>query len=99
MSQASDRLPVSRSERLRKIRRSHRGTLGIAEIIGLGIAALTLLAVIVGYLHFQGPGQHIVAAPATDRDPFQQPLPAAQEETKRGNDDKAPVHQITVSLV
>src|SRR5260221_10495820 len=98
MSQASDRLPVSRSERLRKIRRSHRGTLGIAEIIGLGIAALTLLAVIVGYLYFQVPAQLSVAARARERDQLQQQLRAAQEEFKRGKDVKARVDEITVSL-
>ena len=38
MSQASDGLRVTRRERLQKIRRLHRGSLGIAELIGLAIA-------------------------------------------------------------
>ena len=98
MSQASDRLPVSRFDRFRKIRRSHRGTLGIAEIIGLGIAALMLLAVVVGYLYFQVPAQLGVSARARERDQLQQQLRAAQEKFKLGKDVKARVDEITVSL-
>src|SRR6266446_9121848 len=98
MSHASDRLPVSRGERFRKIRRSHRGTLGVAEIIGLGIAAFMLLAVIVGYLYFQVPAQLRVTALARERDHMQQQLRTAQEEFKRGKDVKARVDEITASL-
>lgn len=98
MSQASGRLPVSRSERFRKLRRSHRGTLGIAEIIGLGIAAFMLLAASVGYLYFQVPAQLRLTALARERDHLQQQLRAAQEEFKRGKDVKARVDEITASL-
>ena len=98
MSQASERLTVSRRERFRKMRRSHHTNLGIAEMIGLGIAALMLLVVIVAYLYFQLPAQSRVAALARERDQLQQKLRLAQEEFKRGKDVKARVDDITASL-
>jgi Tfp pilus assembly protein PilO len=98
MSQASDGLRVSRRERFRKLRRSHRGTLGIAEIIGLGVAAVMLLAVIVGYLYFQVPGQLRVTALARDRDHLKQQLQEAQKTFELGKSVKARVDEINVSL-
>ena len=98
MSQASDRLPVSRRERFHKLRHSHRGTLGVAEIIGLGIAAVMLLAVIVGYLYFQVPAQSRGAALVRDRDHLRQQLRAAEADFKQGGDVKARVDEIALSL-
>ncbi|HXM36331.1 MAG TPA: GspMb/PilO family protein [Pyrinomonadaceae bacterium] len=98
MSQASDRLTVTRRERFRKIRGFHHRNLGVAEIIGLGIAALMLLAVIVGYLYFQVPAQSQVVALARTRDHMQQQLRSAEEEFKRGKDVKVRVDEISVSI-
>lgn len=101
MSQASDRETVSGGQfrgRVRKLRRSHRGTLGIAEIIGLGIAAFMLLAVIVGYLYFQVPAQSRVTTLARERDHLRQQLRTANEGFKRDVDTKKRVVDITVSL-
>ena len=101
MSQASDRDTVSGGQfrgRVRKMRRSHRGTLGIAEIIGLGIAAFMLLAVIVGYLYFQVPAQSRATTLARERDNLKQKLRTANEGFKRDVDTKKRVMDITVSL-
>jgi len=101
VSQTSDRLTVSGGqfrERFQKIRRSHRGNVGIAEIIGLGIAGLMLLAVIVGYLYFQVPAQSRVTALARSRDPLQQQLRAAMEEFRSGVETKTKVKDIVVSI-
>jgi Tfp pilus assembly protein PilO len=98
MSQAADGLKVNRLERLRKMRRSHRGTLGLAEIIGLGIAGLMLLAVIISYLYLQAPAQSRGAALEHERDQLKQKLRVAQEDFKRGVDVKVRVDEITGSL-
>jgi Tfp pilus assembly protein PilO len=98
MSQTSDGLRVNRLERLRKMRRSHRGTLGLAEIIGLGIAGLMLLAVIIAYLYLQAPAQSSGTALERERDQLKQKLRVSQEDFKRGVDVKVRVEEITGSL-
>ena len=98
MTQPTEGLPVSRRERFRKIRKSHRGTLGVAEIVGLGVAALFLLAVLVGYFYFQLPAQSRVTTLTRERDRLQQQLKTAETEFKRGIDVKVRVGKITESL-
>ncbi len=101
MSQPSDRLTVSRAhfrERFQKIRRSRRGTLGVAEIIGLALAGLMLLAVIVGYLYFQLPAQSRVTTLVRERDHLEQQLREATAEFKRGLSIKDRVDVITGSV-
>lgn len=98
MSQGAERLKVSRRERFRKMRKSHRGAVGIAELIGLGLAALMLLAVVVGYLYFLVPAQLRVTARTRERDQLQQQLRAAEAEFTRGVDVKVRVEKIASSL-
>src|SRR6267142_3001575 len=101
MSQPSDRLTVSHAhfgERFQKIRRSRRGTLGVAEIIGLALAGLMLLAVIVGYLYFQLPAQSRVTTLVRERDRLEQQLRDATAEFKRGLSIKEIVIAITGSV-
>jgi len=98
MSQESAGLSSSRRERFRKIRLSHRGTVGVAELIGLSVAALMLLAVVVGYLYFQIPAQLSVAARTRDRDHLKETLRTAKEALRHVTDTKAQVEKITVSL-
>jgi Tfp pilus assembly protein PilO len=98
MSQVVDRSKISRRERFRKIRKSHRGTLGIAEIIGLGLAALMLLAVVVAYLYFLVPAQLRVTARTREREQLQQQQHDADVQFQRDVDLKVRVARIVGSL-
>src|SRR5258705_4099334 len=98
MSQTSVRLKASPRERFRNLRRSYRGSLGIAEIIGLGIAALMVLAVIVGYLCLLVPAQSRGVALAHERDHLKQQLRVAREQFDRNVSVKTRVDEIEVSL-
>src|SRR5450432_1424421 len=98
MSQASEGLKVGKRDRFRKMRRAHRGTLGIAEIIGLFVAGLMLLALVVGYLYFQVPAQSHVTTLARDRDQLQQQLRIAVDEFRRVGTIKEQVQIIAASI-
>lgn len=98
MSQKSTGLRISPREHLRKIRRSHSATLGVAELVGLAIGALMLVAVIVGYLYFQVPAQLRGGALARDRDNLKHKVQSAQLEFKSGVDLQVRVDAINISL-
>jgi hypothetical protein len=102
MSQAADHLPVNREQlrtRLERIRRSRtRGSLGIAEILGLAVGALLLLAVIVGYLYFLIPAQSRSTSLVRERDRLQKQVRASQETFRRDQDIKTTIRNIIVSL-
>lgn len=100
MSQGSDkrRAGAQFRGRPRKIRRSPGGPLGIAEVIGLGVAALMLLSVIVGYLYFQVPAKSRVTNLTRERDLSRQQLRAKAESFKQGVDTNKRVLDITESL-
>ncbi|PYT85814.1 MAG: hypothetical protein DMG36_27200 [Acidobacteria bacterium] len=85
--------------RLTRIHKSRRqGVLGIAEIVGLGIAGFTILAVLVGYFYFLLPAQSRLSALLLERDRLQKQLRVSQDELTRGLDTKATVQKITESL-
>ena len=102
MSQSSEQLPVKRERiqaRLRRIQRTHRrGTIGIAEIIGLGAGGLMLVAVVVGYFYFLAPARSRVASLMLERDRLQKQLRLSQEDFRRGQGTKETVQRITDSL-
>ena len=102
MTESSEQLPVQRERiqaRLKRIHKSRRrGTLGIAEIIGLGAGGLMLLAVIVGYFYFLVPARSRVASLMLERDRLQKQLRISQDDFHRGQDTKETVQRITDSL-
>lgn len=102
MSQSSEQLPLQRERiqaRLKRIHKSRRrGTLGIAEIIGLAGGGLMLLAVIVAYFYFLVPARSRVASLMLDRDRLQKQLRISQDDFHRGQDTKETVQRITDSL-
>jgi Tfp pilus assembly protein PilO len=71
---------------------------GIAEIIGLGGAAVMLLAVIFGYVYFLAPARARVDSLSLERDRLQKQLRIEQEIFHRESDTKATVQKITASL-
>src|ERR1700730_3644951 len=102
MSRSSEHLPVSREpirERLTRIHKSRRrGALGIAEIVGLSVGGLLLLAVIVGYVYFLVPARSRVDSLLLDRDRLQKQLRISQGDFQHDRDAKATVQKITESL-
>lgn len=101
MSQASDRLSLGREkvrERFRKIRRSQGSMLGIAEIIGLVVAAFMLLATIVGYFYFLVPARSRAAALVVERERLMTHLQDARLEVREGLGTKERLEKITESL-
>lgn len=102
MSQTSDRLPVSRPSggaRLQRVRLSNpRGMIGIAELIGLSLAAVLLLAVIVGYFYFLRPAETRRATLVRDRDLLQKELRASQETFGRDQNVKVTIQKIIASI-
>lgn len=102
MSQSSEQPPIKRGRiqaRLKRIHKSRRrGALGIAEIVGLCVAGLTLLVVIVGYLYFLVPARSRVATLMADRDRLQKQVRISEADFRRGQDTKETVQRITDSL-
>src|SRR6476619_6168634 len=102
MSQSSGQPPVNRErirERLKRIHTSRRrGRLGIAEMVGLGVAGILLLAVIVGYAYFLVPARSRVASLLLERDRLQNQVRISSDNFKRDADVKVTVQKITDSL-
>ena len=102
MSQASDKIASGRQRvraRLTHIRKTRRqGTLGLAEIVGLSVAALMVLAVLIAYFYFLAPAQSRLNALLLERDRIQKQLRVSRDEFTRGMDAKTTVEKITESL-
>ncbi len=75
-----------------------QGSLGIAEIIGLGVGSLLLLAAVVAYLSFMVPAQSRVAALLLERDRLQKQVRISQDDLQQGVSTQSRVEKITESL-
>lgn len=85
--------------RLIQIRKSRRqGVLGLTEIIGLSLAALTILAVLVGYFYFLIPAQTKLSALMLERDRLQKQVDLMQDQVTKGLGTEATVQKIVESL-
>src|SRR3954452_13206531 len=102
MSQATQKIAAGRERvraRLTQIRKTRRqGALGLAEIVGLSVAALIVLAVSVAYFYFLAPAQSRLNALLLERDRLQKQLRVSRDEFTRGLDAKSTVEKITESL-
>jgi hypothetical protein len=102
VKKSSAQPPVNRErirERLSRIHKSRRrGRLGIAEIIGLGVGGVLLLAVIVGYAYFLVPARSRVASLLLERDRLQKEVRVSEINFRQGMDTKTAVQKITSSL-
>jgi Tfp pilus assembly protein PilO len=85
--------------RLIQIRKTRRqGALGLAEIIGLSVAGLTVLLVLVGYFYFLVPSQSRLKSQMLERDRLQKQIRVSEAELTSRMDTKAAVEKITESL-
>jgi Tfp pilus assembly protein PilO len=102
MSQATEKIAAGRERvraRLTRIRKTRRqGALGLAEIVGLSVAALMVLAMLVAYFYFLAPAQSRLNALLLERDRLQKQLRVSRDEFTRGLDAKSTVEKITESL-
>ncbi|MDQ2856021.1 MAG: GspMb/PilO family protein [Acidobacteriota bacterium] len=102
MSQTSEKVTAGRErirERITRIHRARRrGVLGIAEIVGLSIAALMVLVVLISYFYFLIPAQSRLTTQMLERDRLQQQLRVSQDDFRRYDDTKTTVEKITGSL-
>jgi Type II secretion system (T2SS), protein M subtype b len=86
-------------QRISTIHKTRRhNSLGLAEVIGLGIGGLLLLAAVVGYLSFMAPAQARVSSLLLERDRLQKQLRISQDDFRNGMDTKSRVQEITDSL-
>ena len=102
MSKSPAQPPVNRErirERLNRIHKSRRrGRLGVAEIVGLVMSGVLVLAVIVGYAYFLLPARSRVTSLMLERDRLQRQVRVSQDNFRQGEDAKAQVQKITESL-
>jgi Type II secretion system (T2SS), protein M subtype b len=102
MSQSSEQPPARRAPiqaRLRKIHKARRqGPLGIAELVGLSVGGLMLLAVVGAYFYLLLPARSRVASLMIERDRLQKELRLSQEDFHRGQTTNETVQRITDSL-
>lgn len=86
-------------ERLSRLGRlPRRGMFGIAEIAGLLVSAVMLLAVVFSYLYFLLPARSHLESLQLERSRLQTQLRVSREGIQQGVDTKATVQKITDSL-
>src|SRR6185312_2948842 len=102
MSQSSAKLAAGGAKiraRLIQIRKTRRqGALGLAEIIGLAVAGLTVLLVLVGYFYFLIPAQSRLNTALLERDRLKVQVNSTNNDLLKGMGTKATVEKITDSL-
>jgi len=102
MSESSQRLAAGKARvkaRLIQIRAARRqGVLGPAEILGVALAGLMVLAVLVSYFYFLVPAQSRLKAAQLERQRLEVQVRTSQDEYTKDMDTDATVKKIADSL-